>query len=130
MTSTRSLATVFASLSDSRRLRLLNILSHYQVCVAYLVHALHTVQPAISRDLAILRDAELVTFERDGKWIEYRAVEPSDPVTAALFRDALKYIRQTNEAIRDLERIAKLSEGRAAALSDAPKPRKNKSQYV
>jgi DNA-binding transcriptional ArsR family regulator len=91
---------------------------------------LHTVQPAISRDLALLRNADLVAFERDGKWVEYRVVEPKNPVAAALLRDALKHIRQTREAIVDLERIAELGEGRAASLSDAPKPRRNKSEYV
>jgi DNA-binding transcriptional ArsR family regulator len=80
--------------------------------------------------LALLRNADLVTFERDGKWVEYRVVEPENPVAAALLRDALKYIRQTREAVRDLDRIAELIERRAAALSDAPKPRRNKGQHV
>lgn len=100
------------------------------MCVGYLVHALHSVQPAISRDLAILRNADLVTSERDGKWVEYRAVEPKNPVAAALLKDVLRHIRQSREAIADLARIAELRDGGEASLIDAPKPRRNKGQHA
>ena len=128
--SVRSLANVFASLSDSRRLRLLNILAEYESCVAYLVHTLDTVQPAISRDLALLRSADLVSSVREGKWVAYRVIEPKNPTTAALLQNALKHIRQTSEAETDLERLSELMDSHTAALSNAPKPKRTKGQHV
>lgn len=128
--SLRSLATVFACLSDSRRLRLLNILAEYESCVAYLVHTLHTVQPAISRDLALLRSADLVSSVREGKWVAYRVIEPKNPTAAAVLQNALEHIRHTSEAERDLERLSKLIDSHTAALRNAPKPKRSKGQHV
>ena len=42
-----------------------------EVCVCELVAALGEVQPKISRHLAVLRDAGIVTVRKDARWIHY-----------------------------------------------------------
>jgi DNA-binding transcriptional ArsR family regulator len=70
-----SLEMLFLALSDQTRLRLLSLMSGGEVSVGYLADSLGVSQPKISRHLAYLRSAALVSTRRDGKWIYY-AIEP------------------------------------------------------
>ncbi|HVF50049.1 MAG TPA: metalloregulator ArsR/SmtB family transcription factor, partial [Pyrinomonadaceae bacterium] len=65
---------LFKALADRTRLRLLNLLGGDEVCVCYFVEVLRTNQPKISRHLAYLRRAGVVTARREGKWMHYRIV--------------------------------------------------------
>ena len=71
--------TLYSALSHEIRLRSL-ILLHTQgeLCVCELTHALGLSQPMISRHLALLREADLVTDRRAGVWIYY-AINPALP---------------------------------------------------
>lgn len=68
----QSLPDFFAALADPTRLRLLALVQDREVCVCYLQEVLGTSQPKVSRHLAYLRQAGLVTARRDGKWMHYR----------------------------------------------------------
>jgi len=74
-----SAETVFKLLSDTTRLRALVLMkNHGELCVCELTHALNISQPKISRHLAHLRDANLVTDRRQGLWIYYQ-INPELP---------------------------------------------------
>lgn len=63
----------FQLLSDDTRLRsLLLIRQEGELCVCELVDALGVIQPKVSRHLAALRDAGVVTDRREAQWIYYR----------------------------------------------------------
>jgi ArsR family transcriptional regulator len=63
---------LFNLLSDPTRLRaLLLIRAEGEVCVCELTHALEESQPKISRHLAPMRDAGLLTPRREGTWVHY-----------------------------------------------------------
>jgi ArsR family transcriptional regulator, arsenate/arsenite/antimonite-responsive transcriptional repressor len=67
----------FQALGDTTRLRLLNLMGEQQeVCVCYFVEILGAPQPKISRHLAYLRNAGIVSSRREGKWVHYRIVMP------------------------------------------------------
>jgi len=71
--------TLFKLLSDATRLRALVLLhNHGELCVCELTHALAISQPKISRHLAHLRDANLVSDRRQGLWIYYQ-INPELP---------------------------------------------------
>ena len=72
----RWLERVLNALSDPQRARILSILAEEEVTVTALVEVLHIVQPIVSRQLARLRDAQLVETKRDGKWMLYSLKEP------------------------------------------------------
>jgi ArsR family transcriptional regulator len=71
-----SLEQLFLALSDKTRLRLLALMSGGEVAVGYLADELSLSQPKISRHLAYLRNAGLVSTRRDGKWIYYAIDRP------------------------------------------------------
>src|SRR4051794_27183054 len=71
---------LFLALSDKTRLRILGMMREREVTVGEFTDVLGESQPKISRHLAYLRTAGLVSTRRDGKWIYYGIVVPSDPV--------------------------------------------------
>lgn len=71
--------TLFRALADTTRLRTLVLLQREgELCVCELTHALDMIQPKISRHLALLREAGLVSDRRAGQWIYYR-IHPGLP---------------------------------------------------
>ncbi|MEK9713306.1 MAG: metalloregulator ArsR/SmtB family transcription factor [Thalassolituus sp.] len=65
-------------LADETRLSATVLLLSGPKCVCDLTEALGVSQPKLSRHLAILRDAELVTTEKKGQWVYY-SLTPSLP---------------------------------------------------
>lgn len=95
------LATLFQALGDRTRLRLLNLMSPGEVCVCYFVEVLDEPQPKISRHLAYLRRAGLVTTRREGKWMHYHIVRPTDPAVALALDAALEALASDKQMQRD-----------------------------
>ena len=63
---------VFKALADDFRLAaLLLIRNQEQLCVCELTEAFGVSQPKVSRHLATLREAGMLTTERRGQWIYY-----------------------------------------------------------
>src|SRR3954462_11970344 len=80
------LEEIFAALADRTRLRLLNLMSDGEVCVCFFVAVLDEPQPKISRHLAFLRRAGLVTARREAKWMHYSLATPKHPTAARVFQ--------------------------------------------
>src|SRR5258708_3539807 len=91
----------FMALADRTRLRLLNLMGSDEVCVCFFVEILGSPQPKISRHLAYLRKAGLVAARREGKWMHYRVVEPSDARAAHVFNEVRKWLGEDREMQRD-----------------------------
>ena len=70
------LAQSFAALADPIRLRLLSFIASAkdEVCACDLVEPSGRSQPTVSHHMKILVDAGLVTREKRGLWVWYRAV--------------------------------------------------------
>src|SRR5580700_12023937 len=92
-TASFELPRLFAALTDRTRLRLLNLMNGREVCVCYFVEILRQSQPKISRHLAYLRNAGIVSARRDGKWMHYRMVTPEDTGAAAILRTTLETLK-------------------------------------
>jgi len=85
------LVRLFAALADPTRLRLLNIMRGREVCVCYFVEILQQSQPKISRHLAYLRNAGVVSARRDGKWMHYSIQRPENPAGASILDSFAHY---------------------------------------
>ncbi len=118
------LALLFAALADRTRLRLLNLMNGKEVCVCYFVAILGQSQPKISRHLAYLRRAGIVTARREGKWMHYKIVAPANPGASKILRETLAVIGQKKSMQEDLARLGKAccAPQRASALEGAPLP--------
>ena len=99
---------LFKALADRTRLRVINLIGDDEVCVCFFVEVLRINQPKISRHLAYLRRAGLVSTRRDGKWMHYRVVEPADTLVANIFREVRVCLENNVEMQRDKSRLAKI----------------------
>jgi len=102
-----ALAQLFRALADPTRLRLLNLMAEQEVCVCYFTEVIAAPQPKISRHLAYLRAAGLVAARREGKWMHYRLVTPTDPNAAEILSQTIAALRQDPHSIRDLQKLEK-----------------------
>lgn len=100
---------LFRALADDTRLRaLLLMASEGELCVCEFTYVLEASQPKVSRHLAILRKAGLVTDRRDRTWIYYRLAE-SIPVWARETLDAVTHGNATALPFsNDRARLAKM----------------------
>ena len=96
---------LFRALADPTRLRLLNLIADKEICVCYFVGILGLSQPKISRHLAYLRRAGIVTARRQGRWMHYRLVRPRDAAASSILQETLAHLRQRPDMQRDLTRL-------------------------
>jgi ArsR family transcriptional regulator len=96
---------LFEALSDRTRLRLLNLMDGREVCVCYFVEILGQSQPKISRHLAYLRNASLVTARREGKWMHYSLRLPADDGASAILQATLATLKADREMQRDRAKL-------------------------
>lgn len=118
----------FSALADNTRRRLLNLIGEDEVCVCFLVEVIGTNQPKISRHLAILKNAGLVSVRRDWKWSHYRITKPSESRAAIAFEDVLELLKHDPEMQKDKKQMAKMCcapvAKQPASIQGAPKPEK------
>jgi ArsR family transcriptional regulator, arsenate/arsenite/antimonite-responsive transcriptional repressor len=101
------LTPLFAALADRTRLRLLNLMNGREVCVCYFVEILRQSQPKISRHLAYLRRAGIVSARREGKWMHYSIERPTEPGALAILDATLSSFSADREMQSDLARLSK-----------------------
>ncbi len=118
------LSRLFAALADRTRLRLLNLMNGREVCVCYFVEILKQSQPKVSRHLAYLRRAGIVSTRRDGKWMHYSIEQPADVGAAAILGATLGLFAADREMQSDLAQLVKAccQPERFVALQGAPVP--------
>jgi ArsR family transcriptional regulator, arsenate/arsenite/antimonite-responsive transcriptional repressor len=98
----------FVALSDRNRLRLINLMGDDEVCVCFFVEILKMPQPKVSRHLAYLRQAGIVSARREGKWMHYRIVPPSDAHAARILQELREWLAADREMRQDRARFVKV----------------------
>ncbi len=75
----RQQAKLFSALSHPVRLRILDILAQGEACVCHLFAALQQRQAYVSQQLAILKEAGLITDRKEGLYVYYRLARADIP---------------------------------------------------
>jgi ArsR family transcriptional regulator len=117
--------TFFLALADKTRLRLLNLMREDEVCVCYFTEVLGASQPKISRHLAYLRNAGIVSTRREGKWMNYKIEMPEDKLAAQVLRDTLAWLKAQENMRADYEKLAEVCRSieAPATIVQAPTPK-------
>ncbi|MBA3639015.1 MAG: metalloregulator ArsR/SmtB family transcription factor [Acidobacteria bacterium] len=116
-----SLDTLFKALGDRTRLRILSLLQAGEICVCDIHGSLGLPQPAVSRHLAYLRKAGLVSGRKDGLWVHYRLASLPDPVAQTVVDAVNHALGHTAAAERDRRRLLKVAN--VAAVEPQPRVR-------
>ena len=98
---------IFKAFADETRLRILHLLTDGELCVCDITDTLRLPQPKVSRHLAYLRDAGLVSARKDGLWKHYSLTPPTGRFHASLV-SCLKGCFSEVEILREDRRSLKM----------------------
>lgn len=87
----QGLADTFSALGDPTRVRILDALSHGELCVCDLAAVLSLSQSAVSHQLRLLRGLRLVRPRRDGRIVFYSL---DDQHIISIFRQTLQHVEE------------------------------------
>jgi ArsR family transcriptional regulator, arsenate/arsenite/antimonite-responsive transcriptional repressor len=93
---------VMKALSDPNRVKILKMLQNKSMCVCEIQAALDIAQPTVSKHLKFLEHAGLVSFRKDGQWVNYHLTDGSKIPYAASLLGNLKHWVQDDPEIRHI----------------------------
>ena len=93
---------VMKAVSDPSRVKILKMLQRRVMCVCEVQAALGIAQSTASKHLKILEDAGLITFYRDGTWVNYNLADGSQSPYAASLIGNVKHWLEGEPEIMDL----------------------------
>lgn len=114
------LTNAFKVLSDDTRLRILMLLYSQDLCVCQICGILNISQPSVSKNLAKLRDMNIVMDTRKEKFIEYSLVKVNSEnilllnILSQLFDEINKYpvLSSDYERIKDKDHFLNLCDNK------------------
>lgn len=112
----KTIASLFQSLNDETRLRILSLLlSEGELCVCDLVAVLQLPQSTVSRQISILKSAGWLKDRRDGVWIFYSIADGLGSIHQFLLPVLRNFLLTTDMAKADIERLHSFSNGNRCA---------------
>ena len=106
----------YSALANEIRLRCLLLMQlEGELCVCELTHALDLSQPMMSRHLALLRNAGIVTDRRAGQWIYYQINPQLQQWAATVLELTAQANRKRAPFGDDLQRLHSMSDRPDAA---------------
>lgn len=91
----QGLADTFSALGDPTRVRILDALSHGELCVCDLAAVLGLSQSAVSHQLRLLRGIRLVKPRREGRIVFYSL---DDQHIISIFKQTLQHVEEERAA--------------------------------
>ena len=71
----REFIKVMKALSDPNRVKMIKMLQRRVMCVCELQGALGLAQSTVSKHLKIIEEAGMITYSKDGLWVNYRLAD-------------------------------------------------------
>jgi ArsR family transcriptional regulator, arsenate/arsenite/antimonite-responsive transcriptional repressor len=96
---------VMKAVSDPNRVKILKMLQHKSLCVCEMQAALGIAQPTVSNHLKVLEDAGLVSYRKEGLWVNYSISDGSNSPYAASLLGNLKHWLQDDQEIARLLKV-------------------------
>ena len=117
---------VMKAMADAARVKILKMLQHRELCVCEMQTVLGISQPAVSRHLRLLEDADLVRSQKDGMWNNFRLAtkeecNPYSWVTLKNLRSWLEDEPQVGEVLKRIKTVDRATCG--PAISGARRAR-------
>ena len=98
----KNFITVMKAFSDPNRVKIVKMLQHKTMCVCEIQAILQIAQPTVSKHLKILENAGIVTYSKDGLWINYFLADGSSSPYAASILGNLKHWLENDIEIREI----------------------------
>ncbi|MFP6660627.1 MAG: metalloregulator ArsR/SmtB family transcription factor, partial [Myxococcota bacterium] len=107
------LQKIFRTLADPTRVRILRLVEREPLVVQELMEVLGMPQSKISRHLGVLREAGLVTDQRDGTFVVYRYEPPTSTAWQDAWKLVVRQLESDSTAQRDVTALARVVQERA-----------------
>ncbi|MCL5069600.1 MAG: metalloregulator ArsR/SmtB family transcription factor [Actinobacteria bacterium] len=102
----KKIIKILKALSDESRIRIVNLLKAKEgVCVCEITEVINLSQPTISSHLKKLEEAGIITFRKDGLWVNYYLNDELDSESKELINLIIKIIEKDPEIKKDLLEI-------------------------
>ncbi len=106
----RDFIKIMKALSDPNRVKIIKLLQHRVLCVCEIREALGLAQSTVSKHLRILEEAGLITFSKDGQWVNYSLADgSSSPYAASLLGSLRHWLDDEPEIVSLVDRLPFIS---------------------
>jgi ArsR family transcriptional regulator len=93
---------VMKALSDPARVKIIKMLQQKTLCVCEIQTSLDKAQSTTSKHLKILEDAGLITYQKDGLWVNYKIADGGQSPFAASLIGNLRHWLNDDPEIREM----------------------------
>jgi len=102
----KTFVKVMKALSDPNRVKIIKMLQHKTMCVCEMQEALQLAQPTVSKHLKVLEEAGLVSYHKDGVWINYHLADgSSSPYVASLLGNLRHWLEDEPEVAEIVKKL-------------------------
>jgi len=97
------------ALSEPSRVKIMKILQRRVMCVCEIQEALGIAQSTASKHLKILEDAGLITYYKEGLWINYKLTDgANNPYTANMIGNLKHWLEDDPEVLELVKRLPEI----------------------
>ena len=102
----REFTKIMKALSDPNRVKMIKLLQRRVLCVCEITEALGLAQSTASKHLKILDEAGLITYSKEGLWVNYQLSDGAkSPFVATLLGNLRHWLEGDPEVIALLARL-------------------------
>jgi ArsR family transcriptional regulator len=102
----REFTKVMKALSDPNRVKMIKLLQRRVLCVCEIKEALGLAQSTASKHLKILEEAGIVTYFKDGLWVNYRLTDGAkSPYVATVLGNLRHWLEEDPEVSVLMEKL-------------------------
>ena len=102
----REFTKVMKALSDPNRVKMIKLLQRRVLCVCEIKEATGLAQSTASKHLKILEEAGLITYFKDGLWVNYRLTDGAkSPYVATILGNLRHWLEEDPEVAKLVEKL-------------------------
>lgn len=106
----RDFIKVMKALSDPNRVKMIKLLQRRVMCVCEIQEALGLAQSTASKHLKILEEAGLITYIKEGPWVNYRLADGArNPYVANLLGNLRHWLEDDADVAELVARLPEIN---------------------
>lgn len=106
----REFIKIMKALSDPNRVKMVKLLQRRVLCVCEIQEALGLAQSTVSKHLKILEEAGLITYLKEGPWVNYRLADGTgNPYVANMLGNLRHWLEDDEDVAGLVARLPKIN---------------------
>ena len=106
----RKFIKAMKALSDPNRVKMVKLLQRRVLCVCEIKEALGLAQSTASKHLKILEEAGIITYQKEGSWVNYRLTDGDrNPYVASLLGNLRHWLEDDADVTALVARLPEIN---------------------